>query len=293
VGTVTITATRLGITGSTPYTVTAAELTGISLAPANANVPLGSTRMMQVIGTYTDGTTQNLTSQASFSSSNPGVVSVSNATDSMGLATTIATGSVTLSASAQGFTTSTGMAVTQAALSAIDLTPASGGITALGYTRQFIAIGTYTDGTTQVLTTQVTWSSSDVSRAFISNAAGSRGLLSPVSVGPVTISATFGGVTGSSAHTITVAVLVGLSVAPATVTLAPGATRQLVATGSFSDGTTQDLTETAVWATSAPAAAQVSNAAGSHGLVTGIAAGSATITATSGTHGGAASVTVP
>jgi uncharacterized protein YjdB len=292
VGAVTIAATHLGITGSTPFTVTPAQLVSLALSPANASVPLGSVRIMQVTGTYTDGTTQNLTSQASFTSSNLAIVSVSNAVGSLGLVSTTAVGSVTISASALGLSASTTMNVTQAALAFIDLTP-SGGSTALGYTRQFIAIGTYTDGTTQVLTTQVTWASSDPAKAFISNAVNSRGLLSPVATGVITVSATWSGVTGSTTHTVTPAVLVALVLTPDTFTLPAAATQQVVATGWFSDGLSQDLTTSVTWSSSAPGVAQVSNAVGSHGLVTGIAAGSATITATSGTHSASAAVTVP
>ncbi len=268
------------------------EQAGLGLTPANSTVPLGSVRQLVATGTYSDGSTQNLTAAASWSSSDPAVVSVSSAVGSKGLASTLATGTVTLTTSTGGFTATTSMTVTQAALSSIDLTPA-GGSTALGYTRQFIAIGNYTDGTTQVLTAQVTWASSDGLLAFISNAGGSRGLLTPVATGTVTVSATYGGVTGSTSHTITPAVLLSVAVTPGTATVAPMATVQLTATGSFSDGSTQDLTASAVWSSSAPAVAQVSNAAGSQGLVTGIASGPATITATSGSHAGTAAVTVP
>lgn len=292
VGSVSVSATLGGLSGSTPFTVTAAELVGLDVTPASATAPLGTVRQLTATGRYTDGSTQSLTGQASWASSSSSVVSVSNAGGSQGLATTIGTGTATISASVQGFSSSMTMTVTQAALASIELTPANGA-TALGYTRQFIAVGTYTDGTTQVLTTQVTWSSSDVLRAIISNGSPSRGLLSTVSVGAVTISATYGGVTGSTSHTVTPAVLLELTVSPATLTLPAAGTRALTATGTFSDGSTQELTETATWTSSNPAVAQVSNVAPNRGLVTAIATGTATITATSGSHQGTAAVTVP
>lgn len=292
VGTVTITATSLGISGTTPFSVTAAVLTSIALVPGNSTVPLGSVRFMQVIGTYTDGTTQNLTSQASFASSDPTVVSISNAPGSLGLATTTNIGSVTISATALGLSATTSMTVTQAALAAIDITP-SNGSTALGYSRQFIAIGTYTDGTTMVLTTQVTWASSDATKAFISNGTGTKGLLSPVAPATVTITATWSGVTGTTSHTVTPAVLVSLTVTPPSFTVGAAATQQVTAMGTFSDGSSQDLTGAVTWSSSSPSVAQVSNAGGSQGLVTGIASGQATISATSGLHVSTATATVP
>ena len=291
VGTVTISASLDGVTGSTPFTVTAAELTRVDVTPKTSSAPLGSVRQLTATGTYTDGTTQNLTAQASWTSSNPGWVSVSNAAGSQGLATTIGTGTVTISASVQGFTDTMSLTVTQAALASIDLSPINGS-TALGYTRQLMAVGTYTDGTTQVLTNQVTWSSSDPQTAFVSNGAPSKGLLSTVAVGSVTVSAAFAGVIGSTGHTVTPAVLLSIDVSPSTVTLSPPATRALTAQGSFSDGSTQDLTTSVTWSSSNALVAQVSNVA-PQGLVTAIGSGGATITAALGAHVGVATVSVP
>jgi uncharacterized protein YjdB len=291
VGTATVTATFGAVSGSASFTVTPAQLTRLDVTPASTTMPLGTVRLFQAIGTYTDGSTQTLTSQASWSSSAPAVLDVSNAPGSEGLATTLALGSATLTATFSGFTATATVSITQAALATIELTPDMGS-TPLGFTRQFIAIGHYTDGTTSVLTSQATWASSDTGRALISNAGASRGLLSTVAPGAVTITASYNGVTGTTGHTVTAATLVGLTVAPSSVSLAQGGTRQLTATGTYSDGSTQDLTGTVTWSSSAAGVASVSNAAGSQGLVSGIAAGSASITATSGASSASASVTV-
>jgi trimeric autotransporter adhesin len=181
--------------------------------------------------------------------------------------------------------------VIQNALTRIDLTP-SAGATALGYSRQFIAIGTYSDGTTQVITTSVTWTTDDAAVAIVSNADGSRGLLSTVGIGPVNVSATVQGVTGSTSHSVTPAVLVVLSLSPGSLSLGVAGSAPLTATGFFSDGSTQDLTTTVTWTSSAPGVAQVSNAGGSEGLVTGIAAGSASVSAAQGAVNASVTVTV-
>ena len=57
---------------------------------------------------------------------------------------------------------------------------------AAGTTQQFTATGLYSDNSTQDLTTQVTWSSSDTAAATVSNAAGSNGLATTASVGSTT-----------------------------------------------------------------------------------------------------------
>lgn len=290
-GTVSVSATLGTISGSTPFTVTAAQLTGLQLTPGNGTAPLGSVRQYTVTGLYTDGSTQPLTALATWSSSNPAVATISNASGSQGLATTLATGGTVITASWGGFSRSSNLVVIQTTLTRIDLSPAAGS-TALGYTRQFIALGTYSDGTTQVITESVTWSSSDTNVALVSNAPGSRGLLSTVAVGSATITAMLGSVSGATSHDVTPAVLVFLSLSPSSLTLAPAGSAQLTATGLFSDGSSVDLTTAVTWTSSAVGVAQVSNAAGSEGLVTAIASGNATISADLGSVGATLPVTV-
>lgn len=291
VGAATLTAAFGMVSGSTVLTVTTAQLTRVDVTPSSVTLPLGTVRQFQALGRYTDGTTQNLTTQATWLSSNLGVLDLSNAPGSEGLATTLAIGAAQVTMTFGSFTQVASVTISQAALASIELTP-SAGATPLGFTRQFIAIGQYTDGTTQVLTSVATWSSSDPTRAFISNAAGSRGLLSTVAVGAVTIEAVFNGVTGSTSHNVSAASLVSLSITPGAVSVANGGTQQLSATGSYSDGSTQDLTGSVTWSSSAPGVAQVSNASGSRGLLTAVSPGSAVVTAQSGTVSRTVSVSV-
>ncbi len=291
VGTVAVSASLSSVTGSTPFTVTAAVLTSLTITPANSSASLGSVRQYVATGRYTDGSTQNLTGQVTWASSNTSVASISNANGSRGLATTLGTGSTSITAAFATFTASSNLVVIQNALTRIDLTPSSGG-TALGYSRQFIAIGTYSDGTTQVLTNVVTWTTDDSSVAIVSNADGSRGLLSTVGTGNVMVSATHQGVTATAPHAVTPARLIAITLSPSSVSLAVGATAQLTATGSFSDGTTQDLSRSVTWSSSAQTIAQVSNAAGSEGLVSAIATGTAAISAAQGTVSASLNVTV-
>ncbi len=78
-----------------------------------------------------------------------------------------------------------------------------------------------------------------------------------------------------------------ISVAPADATVARGATQQFTATGTFNDGTQQDLTSSVTWASSAPAATIDAS-----GLATGRQVGSTTVSATSGSVTGSTTLTV-
>jgi hypothetical protein len=82
--------------------------------------------------------------------------------------------------------------------------------------------------------------------------------------------------------------LKSVAVTPASAAIQSGATQQFTATGSYSDGTTQNVTSTATWTSSSVAVATVS----ATGLATGVAPGPATISAMVGTVGGTSSLTV-
>src|SRR5205823_5060126 len=117
---------------------------------------------------------------------------------------------------------------------------------------------------------------------------GSRGLLTGVAAGTATIAGTRDGVKGTSLVTVSNAPVATVTVAPATASILTNATVQLAVTLKDAGGNT--LTgRTVVWSSSNTSMATVNS---SSGLVTGVAAGTATITATSEGEGGSAAITV-
>lgn len=83
-------------------------------------------------------------------------------------------------------------------LASISVTPAAPSIT-VGQTQAFTAIGTYANGSTQVLTAQATWVSADETVATITSPAG---LATGVTAGTSTITASFAGISGSTELTV-------------------------------------------------------------------------------------------
>ena len=291
VGTSTVSATSGGVSGDTTLTVTDATLVSIDVSSASSTVASGLTQQFTATGHFTDGTMQDLTAQVTWGSSDEAVATVSNADGSNGLATGAAVGSATVSATGGGVSGNTTLTVTDAALVSIDVSPALSSV-ASGLTRQFTATGHFTDGSTQELTAQVTWGSSDVAVATVSNADGSNGLATASLVGSATVSAMSGDVTGTATLTVTAPDLVSIDVSPETPSVASGESRQFTATGHFTDGSTQDLTTQVTWASSDEAVATISNATGSNGLATGAGVGSTTVSATSGGVNGSSTLIV-
>jgi trimeric autotransporter adhesin len=256
----------------------------VDVTPAAATVAKGGTVQLQAEAVFSDGSTQDVTAQASWASSNPTAVSVSNAGASRGLVTGLQDdASVTITAIFDQVLGNATVTVAPAAPVRIDVTPVAESVIK-GRTLQLQATLVFSDNSTQNVTAQATWSSNASSFATVSNTPGSKGLVSGVMnrEAPVAISAAFENVSGQSFITVTPPVPVSIEVEPATLALPNGSTQPLVATAILTDDSTQDVTAQASWQSSAPGVVAVSNAAGTKGQVTALAqsATPATITAT-------------
>jgi hypothetical protein len=254
-------------------------LTSIAVTPANSTVVAPGTQQFTATGGYSDGSSRDLTAQVTWASSDTTAATI----DAAGLATTGLAGTTTISATLGGVSGSTTLTVLPAELTSIAVTPADPSVAA-GLPQQFTATGTYTDSSTRDLTTEVVWASTNPAAATI--AAG--GLASTVAAGTTTISATLGSVSGSTTLTVLSAALTSIAVTPANPSVAAGLPQQFTATGTYTDGSTQDLTIQVVWASTNPAAATI--AAG--GLASTLAAGTTTISATLGSVSGSTTLTV-
>lgn len=279
----TISGNYQGRTASVRVVITNATLSALTVSPATVDLITGTTRQLTVTGRFSDGTEQNLTSQVSWTSSAPTVATV----DSLGLVRAVTMGTATITAARGGFTATSTVTTTTATLTSIELTPTTLTI-ARGLTRQLVVNGRYSNGLTQPVTSMTTWASSSASVATLSSA----GLLTAVAPGTATITATVGTFSANLALTVSDAEVTSIVITPAAPSLGIGRTLQLVATGSFTDGTTQPVTDDATWSSATPANATISNATGTHGLLTAVALGTSEISATVGAISARVTVTI-
>lgn len=217
------------------------------------------------------------TGAVTWSSSTPSIATVS----ASGLVTGVAAGSVQITGSAGGKSGSATLTVTVPPVIGVTVTPASANLT-VGQTQQLTA--TPRDAAGNVLNGRtVTWTTSDASRATVS----ANGLVTAVSAGTASIVATCEGRIGGATITVAPVPVASVAVSPATASVLVGATQQLTATPR--DASNNTLTgRTITWTTSDASRATVS----STGLVTGVAAGAATITAASEGKSASAAITV-
>lgn len=202
-----------------------------------------------------------------WNTSNANIATVS----SNGAVTTVDTGGVQIAASSNGISGFSSITVLPKPVAAVHVTPTQQ-VIKVGQTFQFQAQPVDADGN-PLAGRIITWSSADPTIATVS----STGLVTGVSVGPTTITATSEGIPGTAALSVGAQTPATVTIAPTSVGITVGQTSQLTATVKDASGAV--IAGAAVtWSVDNPGTATVS----STGLVTGIAAGPATVTATSG-----------
>ena len=157
-------------------------------------------------------------------------------------------------------------------LDQIAVTPSGAGLP-VGATEQFVATGTYSNGSQKNISSTVTWSSTPTGLITID----STGKGTAAATGQVTITATLSSVSGSAPLTVNSATLVSVTVNPIGPGVETAKTQQFAATANYSDNSHFDVTSDSktLWTATTSTVASIS----SGGLATGLAAGQTTITA--------------
>jgi len=169
-------------------------------------------------------------------------------------------------------------------LNSIAVTPASATL-GTGLTKQYAATGSFSSGSKLDLTSSVIWNSTKSAIATVST----TGLTTGVAAGSTNIQAVYGAVTGSASLSVQAGLsLVSIVVSPVSFSIPAGGVEQLTAIGTYSDGSTQNLTNLVTWTSGSSSVATVS----ASGLVTAVSAGNVAIEALSGPVNGSAEATV-
>jgi uncharacterized protein YjdB len=276
-GPVQIAATAEGKSAIVDVTVNPKAVATVRLTPAgDQRLLVGETKQM---------TAETLDAQGgalsgrpvTWSSNSVAVASVSTT----GLITAISAGGAVITASSEGKTAVVAITVSSVPVASVAVTPASDAVV-VSQTLQLTATAKDAQGGT-LTGRSIAWSTSDASRATVS----STGLVTGVTTGAVTITASTEGKSGTSSITVGPKPVGAVILSPTQVSVEAGGTRQL--TAQVTDDQGNVLTGRPItFSTNNAAVATVSAA----GVVTGVAIGTATITGTSEGKSGTADVTV-
>jgi len=172
------------------------DLVAISVTPANQSLQLTKTQQFQAIGTFGDGTSKDVSSTASWSSSSSNVASINNT----GLATALQTGTTTITASQNGKSGSTILTVTTGGGGGLTISCTAGCTSTSGtaFTASAGSTLTFQAKDSSGQTVSATWSSSNANIPIGTN----TGIITNAASGTTTITATANGVTGTGTLTV-------------------------------------------------------------------------------------------
>jgi hypothetical protein len=251
----------------------------VIVTPGNATVSISGTQQFTAMANYSDGSSGDVTSLATWSSGSSSVATVS-----AGLATAVAEGNTSITAVyGEKSGSATLNVIAGYPVSSIIVTPQSASI-AVGQSQQFTATATYENGSSADVTVESIWASGNTTVATISagNATG-------VGVGTSDITASLGNVTSEPAIlNVGPAIVTSVIVTPEGGSVRVGGMQQLTATAKYSDGSTVDVTNQVTWSSSDEGIASVDDV----GLATGKVVGDIEVTATLGTVSGSTTLTV-
>ena len=276
-GTSAIKATYSGYTASATVTVSDVVTHSLEVSMSNSSIYVGeNTSATASYITYTNGTrtsAKDVTSSATWSSSNPAVASVSG-----GSVTAKATGSATITAAYNGYSATATVTVEEDITYDYQLSPTSTNVVNGRTTKMTVIRRTFTNGSQtngEDYSSNFTWTSSNTSVATV----GSYGVITGVGTGTATITAKYGGTTLTGTVTVTPNYTYELVLNKTSIDMGKGRKETLVATyKTYADGvleSSNDVTSSATWSSSSSSVAGVSG-----GTITGNGIGSATITAT-------------
>jgi trimeric autotransporter adhesin len=271
-------AALLGCSGGSGYgsptTPPTPVLTSILVA-GGSTVAVGAA--LQVTASPRDQNGNAIAATVNWSSGATNIATVNGS----GVVTGVAPGTAVITASSGSVSANTTVTVT-APLVLTSISVGGGASVVAGSTLQLTAAPVDQNG--NAIAATITWSSGATGIATVSNA----GLVTGVAAGTAVITAASGSVSATTTITVTAAASLRLT----TITLSggssvvAGSTLQLTAAPKDQNGNA--IAATITWASSATGVASVN----SGGLVTGVAAGTANITATSGGVVGTAVITV-
>jgi phage tail sheath protein FI len=256
-------------------TVNAPEITSAGIVPGDATVPLNAGALLPaftVAPVYSAATGGVAGTASDWTSSDETVATI----DSGGKVTLVNAGITTITAlytptagTGNPMNLTTTLTVKSADLESISVTPQTISLAA-GLTQQLTATAVFNDGTSVDITSVADWTPLAAGDVTVS----SSGLVTALkaTAAPVDVQAEFLSDKSTSAVTVTAAVVESLAITTASggTSITPGQNFALIATASYSDGSTpQVVTNSATWSTSTPLLVTTPN----QGIVSSLVAG--------------------
>lgn len=261
-------------------------LTGLEWRPADLTVAKGQEAAPRVFALLGDGTSREVTAEGSYWSEAEAVASVSNVPGQRGVITGLGEGRGAVRAEYEGFSATLQVEVLRSAPVQLRLSPSSASAS-VGMVVHFDALAEYADGSRRVVpASELTWSTQQPGLAAV--VPSSPGNWTALAVGEAQLEAQWQGLSARGALQVQPATVTRVQVSPQVPVLDRGESLGFTAVAWLSDGTSREVTAEAVWSSSVPEVALVSNRPDAKGITSARLPGNSVIGASwQGTFGSA------
>lgn len=290
------------------YSAKMHQIGSISISPSPISMFKGDHLQLGVNALYLDGSIANVVAAGSCSwySSNPSVASVTDNRGTTGVGTVPCAicgmlnanslGTATITATYGGFAASTTVTIDDLKIVRLEAAPSSITFANKGDKVALTVNAIYNTGKSETCTSGCTFTSSNLGIAKVANRSSvvsvgslAAGTVTGVAKGKATITATYGG--ASVSVPVVVCPLKSLAVIPSSIATSPGVSTNIKVTGTYSDGSTADVTsECSFSSTDKTLATAVLTSKGA--VITGVAYGKTIVTITDGSVTSSIPVTV-
>jgi len=281
VGTSQITASMSGVTSNAvALTVANPGLLSIQVSPPSVpnGLPVGAAQQFVALGVYNNNQVYDITDRVIWSSDNTSVVTINSGGLATGQGSLTASANISASYGSPAVTSnSVNIAVSQQSAIGLIVEPQEAVPLPVNRTQQFRALLLYNNDTTFDVTDEVEWMSNTPAVASVSNTAGTKGLVTGLATGRVTITAIHPlGPSDTGVLDVTSASIQEVKLYPTVASAIPVEhTQGFTAEGRFSDGVTRVLSSPNWFIDNSSVATFRSR--GSTAQVLGVAAGTANL----------------
>jgi Bacterial Ig-like domain (group 2)/PASTA domain len=169
---------------------------GLTVTPSSRTIALGETAQFSAFALFSNAPPIDVSDSTTWSSSNPGVATVSAG----GLAGAVGSGTTTITATRAPFTATASLVVRVTVPLSIEISPLNPSVPLRG-TVQFMAIGRYSGGTSLNLTSEVQWLIANPAVA-LRYSDSTPGLIQGFGAGETTVTASYSTVSASTTLTV-------------------------------------------------------------------------------------------
>jgi hypothetical protein len=249
VGSTDINATFSGITSNqVSLSVSNATVIAIQIEPVESTgleIPVGLSLNFQAKALYSDNSLFTISSSIEWSSSNLAVASINN----NGKVVAESHGVTQVSANWKGLESNTlDVSVVDKVLTSLSIIAPPSAMRGIpvGISQQYRAVAKFDDNSSTDITSQVSWSSSDINMVNVST----TGLVEAKAIGTVTLSANIGNVVSNTLRVTLISAAIQsiqISTTDSDNSVIAGFTKRYKAIVAFSDGSIFDITRLASW----------------------------------------------